>query len=817
MEDILEIVSKTYFGDMDKVLSPYIICSFVYDPREEIFYFTEGIAKAVGNNLRDGINLRDFSAYFYADERENVRSMFDNAVKDLTIGVGADYQIRHRLCKAPLSYIEVETSMRAITYSEGTYVIGVIANRAKSMLEIFGDQTFGGDFSQYFIIYDSLNDEALVNDRMVDDFAFRGRRISSFSKTVRSLSDEEECSRLTDVIRLFREQGIVAPDNRFRFLSPLRGEVFLKLEGISDCDAEGIPGMDKRYLSFAFSDISGLISELKFANNMLDGSSAITFNADLRVGKLCFSEKVKSLYPDANLEYEGDIVEHIAEKVLPEDRKRFKATLNQVCDGNMERFVIEIRIMTGDSVRWVACRGKTFFDNKSNSLVLVGAVFDLSQMNQVREDVEKNNSIHELTGLPTRDKLIVDASEMIRNKDLLSAAILLCDINGFHSFNDRYGRSAGNEILIALSTLLQDNLPEGASLYHIGVDVFAILWPHASRKTVSEFMNFIYEEGSQPLDTGKGTFFLSLGLSASIYPYSGSAIDELLVNAEIALHKVKQEKKLKYTIYSPVDTRELKERLDFEMKMSQSIRNNMDNFQLYYQPLISAQTGKLEGAEALLRWVAPGGETVNPERVVNALESTDQMEIVGNWILNEAIMQCSKWIKEGAPKDFYVHINVTADDILRKDFANSVMETLARYELSPRNILIEITETSLMRNLAMSRRNLIKLRSENVKIALDDFGTGYSSFNYLKELPVDEIKIDKSFVDDVETVEFNKEFIKSITQLVHTIKMRVVVEGVENENQRNMIRDMGADIFQGYFFDKPLTVFAFENKYFKAK
>ena len=302
MEDILEIVSKTYFGDMDKVLSPYIICSFVYDPREEIFYFTEGISKAVGNNLHDGINLRDFSAYFYADERENVRSMFDNAVKDLTIGVGADYQIRHRLCKAPLSYIEVETSMRAITYSEGTYVVGVIANRAKSMLEIFGDQTFGGDFSQYFIVYDSLNDEALVNDRMVDDFAFRGRRISAFSKAVRSFSDEEECSRLADVIRLFREQGIVAPDNRFRFLSPLRGEMFLKLEGISDCDAEGIPGMDKRYLSFAFSDITGLISELKFANNMLDGSSAITFHADLRVGKLCFSEKVKSLYPDADLE-----------------------------------------------------------------------------------------------------------------------------------------------------------------------------------------------------------------------------------------------------------------------------------------------------------------------------------------------------------------------------------------------------------------------------------------------------------------------------------------------------------------------------------
>ena len=343
------------------------------------------------------------------------------------------------------------------------------------------------------------------------------------------------------------------------------------------------------------------------------------------------------------------------------------------------------------------------------------------------------------------------------------------------------------------------------------------MWPHATRRTVNDYLDMLLEITAEPIDTGFGSFFVTLGLSASIYPYSGSTIDELLVNAEIALHKVKKDKTIKYAIYSPTDKRELKERLDFEHQILQSIRNNMESFQLHYQPLIDAKTGKLDGAEALLRWVSDAGEIVNPEKVVGALESTDQMEIVGTWILEQAIAQCSTWINNGAPPSFYVHINVRADDLVKRDFADKVLRKLAKYELPAANILVEITETSLMKNLAMSKRNLIKLRSENVRVALDDFGTGYSSFNYLKELPVDEIKIDKTFVDDVETDTFNQSFISAITTLVHSMKKKVVVEGVENENQVNMIRDMGADIFQGYFFSRPLTVFNFENKYFKDK
>ncbi|HAW16169.1 MAG TPA: diguanylate cyclase, partial [Clostridiales bacterium] len=146
--------------------------------------------------------------------------------------------------------------------------------------------------------------------------------------------------------------------------------------------------------------------------------------------------------------------------------------------------------------------------------------------------------------------------------------------------------------------------------------------------------------------------------------------------------------------------------------------------------------------------------------------------------------------------------------------AKEVMAVIDRYNLSPENILIELTETSFMKNMALCRKNLFELNSNNIRTALDDFGSGYSSFNYLKELPVNEIKIDKTFVDDMETVEFNRAFISAMTELAHSIGIGVVVEGVETESQAMAIKEMGADIFQGYYFGKPMSVFAFWNQYF---
>lgn len=814
--EMLKILNMTTLEEISSVISSATVASFICIPYEERLFFTDSMTSIMGTMASQDVLLSSFVQFIPEEERVDTERKYQDAFKDLVLSNIDNVTVNHSLMKSQDSLLEVETHMQSLQIDKETFVIGVILDRTRTMNDRIASQLFGDGINSYFFSYDAFNDICYVNNKFMEDFDLVTSKIINASREIVRYVHPDDYDRLYQNILAFLKHENTNFTGDYRFLSTVKGEIHLRANGLSDAGADGILGGDAQYVSGCFSDITSFVEDESIRTNLIEGTSAITFYADMKLGKVVFSENIHEIIPDIDTEINGDVIEIITSRIIPEDRKRFRNIMHQIVDGEEEKFSIEFRV-EGPKERnvWIACRGKSFFDTARQSLMIVGTVFDLTRMNEVREDVERNASCHELTGFPTRERLLSDAVNVFRNKDLLSAAVVLVDINGFHSFNDRYGRSAGNEILIAVGDMLQKHLPDNSTVYHIGVDTFCILWPHASRIKVTEYMSYLQEESIQPLEMGRGSFFVTYGLSAAIYPSCGSVIDELLVNAEIALHKVKQDKKLKYAIYSPVDKRELKERLDFELQISQSIRNHMDSFQLYYQPLVNAKTEKLAGAEALLRWIAPSGELVNPERVVNALESTDQMEIIGAWILDKAISQCAQWIKEGADPAFYVHINVTADDLVRRDFANDVLSVLARYNLSPKNILLEITETSLMRNMAMCRQNLIRLRNENVRIALDDFGTGYSSFSYLRDLPVDEIKIDKAFVDDMDTVEFNRSFISAITMLAHSIKKQVVVEGVETQSQADAIREMGADVFQGYLFGKPLTVFNFENKYFK--
>ncbi len=815
-KDMMNLIGSFTLDECGFITEEATLCRFIMIPREQRMFFTEGMRSIIGTMVQQDVLLSTFLQFVPDNERENVTRQYDSAVRELIVNGSGARVIVHSLCKSAYEVYEVKTYMQIVVVDKVNYIVGVIVDHTKSALEKSIFQFFGEGINEYLFVYDTYNDICYLSNRFVLDFDIPSEILPNASKEYRRFVHPDDVELISNGISNFVSGTSKDFSFTVRFLSSMTGEIYLRANGISDAGRDGIIGGDMQYISGCFTDVTEYVKDASIRNNLIDGSAAITFYADMKINQLVLSENILEIFPDVELSVNGDIFEKVANRVISEDRKRFRDVMQQITEGHQNRFSMEFRAaVKEDKYVWIACRGKSFYDTSKQGLMIVGTIFDLTQMNEFREDVERNSSCHELTGLPTREKLLIDAEQMIHNKDLLSAAMVLVDINGFHTFNDRYGRSAGNEILISLSNMLQKHLPSGASIYQIGIDTFCIMWPHASRIKVTEYMNYLQEESMQPLDTGRGTFFISYGLSASIYPSCGSTVDELLVNAEIALHKVKQDKKLKYTIYSPVDKRELKEKLDFELQITQSIRNGMESFQLYYQPLIDASSGELAGAEALLRWIAPNGELINPERVVNALETTDQMETVGSWILNRAIEQCSEWIKGGANPNFYVHINVTADDIVRRDFSNDVMAALARYELSPKNILLEITETSLMKNIAMCRTNLIRLRAEGIRIALDDFGTGYSSFNYLRELPVDEIKIDKAFVDDMEKEAFNRSFICAIIILAHSINIKVCVEGVESDKQYTFIRKLGGDIIQGYYFSKPLTVFNFENKYFK--
>lgn len=549
--------------------------------------------------------------------------------------------------------------------------------------------------------------------------------------------------------------------------------------------------------------------------NIIESSAAVIFIADLGKSEIRFSENLRRILPDAELTFSGNLFEKFSRNVIPDDLCRFKESIEHIMTGNNETFSFDFRISRPDkSEIWFAVRGKSFDDADYQTRMVAGTLMNLNDMVQFKDIIEKTACRNEITDLPVRKRLIKDFEKVISDSNILSAAVILIDIREFHTYNDRFGRAAGDEILKCISDMIAARLPYGSSLYHINVDHFCVLWPHASRVQAENFMAFLHDETTKPILVRKENIYAAFAMSAALFPACGCSAEELLVNAEITLNKVKRDKRRHYSVFIPADKRELTEKLDFESQLSKSVLNTQDNFLLYYQPLFDARGETLIGAEALLRWISPSRDIINPERVIAALEATGHMDDVGAWVLEQAICQCSRWINEGINPEFVLHVNITVEDLMRPNYSLSVISLLSKHSLNPGNLILEITETSLMRSVSSCRQNLIRLRKAGIKISLDDFGTGYSSLNYLRELPVDEIKIDRSFLENIRKDRYNHSFISAMIILAHSISRNVCIEGIETNEQAETIRELDADIFQGFFFGKPVSSLEFEKRFF---
>ena len=794
----------------DSLLENVAMCTFVVFPKEKRLFFSKGMTDYLGPVAAEDMLLDNFLEFTDPDEQRNLKVRYEEGFYDLAADNHKVVSFEHNIISHTGHLYHVRVTMQAVKKENHLLIFGMMEDYTSSFGEIVYEKLLSDSIDGYVFCYESETDHVRFNSSLADLLDFPTHELQHATKEIGNLVNPEDYSAFVSIMQDDKEKkdkfGL-----DFRILSPVQGEVWVHSCGVFDFTSPD----QKHYKIGILVDVTDKKKTNSLQRLIIDGSEAITFTADMKRGIIEFSPNLKDAFPDMDLTYSGDIIHRMAEEVIEDDRKRFIETFTYLVDEERDTFSIEFRVWgNDDQIRWLASRGKTVYDSSKQALVIIGTIFDLTSMNEMRENVEKNSSRNSLTGLLARDRLISDLDEMIHNRDVLSAAIVLIDIKHFHVFNDRYGRESGDRLLVTIAKKLRESSPKDSELYHINVDTFCLLWKNATRVQVENHMKAIKEEMNEPLIVDRSTMYVSFSMSAAIFPSCGNVAEELLVNAEITLHKVKQDPRLTYSIYTPQFKVELKERLDFEFQISKSVREGNQNFLLYFQPLVDARSERLVGCEALLRWRSPQGNLISPEKVIAAVYATGQMNIVGDWILRTAIQQCKTWIDSGVSDDFYVHINVTAEDMARIDFADYVIQLLSEYGLQPKNILLEITETTLMKNLAICRQNMIKLRSNGIRIALDDFGTGYSSFNYLREFPVDEIKIDRAFVDQDDR--FNMSFISAIVLLTRTIGMTVCVEGIETAQKASRIRSLGVDIFQGYYFAKPLSPEDFEKKYFSG-
>ena len=794
----------------DSLLENVAMCTFVVFPKEKRLFFSKGMTDYLGPVAAEDMLLDNFLEFTDPDEQRNLKVRYEEGFYDLAADNHKVVSFEHNIISHTGHLYHVRVTMQAVKKENHLLIFGMMEDYTSSFGEIVYEKLLSDSIDGYVFCYESETDHVRFNSSLADLLDFPTHELQHATKEIGNLVNPEDYSAFVSIMQDDKEKkdkfGL-----DFRILSPVQGEVWVHSCGVFDFTSPD----QKHYKIGILVDVTDKKKTNSLQRLIIDGSEAITFTADMKRGIIEFSPNLKDAFPDMDLTYSGDIIHRMAEEVIEDDRKRFIETFTYLVDEERDTFSIEFRVWgNDDQIRWLASRGKTVYDSSKQALVIIGTIFDLTSMNEMRENVEKNSSRNSLTGLLARDRLISDLDEMIHNRDVLSAAIVLIDIKDFHVFNDRYGRESGDRLLVTIAKKLRESSPKDSELYHINVDTFCLLWKNATRVQVENHMKAIKEEMNEPLIVDRSTMYVSFSMSAAIFPSCGNVAEELLVNAEITLHKVKQDPRLTYSIYTPQFKVELKERLDFEFQISKSVREGNQNFLLYFQPLVDARSERLVGCEALLRWRSPQGNLISPEKVIAAVYATGQMNIVGDWILRTAIQQCKTWIDSGVSDDFYVHINVTAEDMARIDFADYVIQLLSEYGLQPKNILLEITETTLMKNLAICRQNMIKLRSNGIRIALDDFGTGYSSFNYLREFPVDEIKIDRAFVDQDDR--FNMSFISAIVLLTRIIGMTVCVEGIETAQKASRIRSLGVDIFQGYYFAKPLSPEDFEKKYFSG-
>ncbi|HEV8231053.1 MAG TPA: EAL domain-containing protein, partial [Thermoanaerobaculia bacterium] len=428
------------------------------------------------------------------------------------------------------------------------------------------------------------------------------------------------------------------------------------------------------------------------------------------------------------------------------------------------------------------------------------------------EEQVKHLAFHDaLTGLPNRllfnDRLTIALAQAHRTHQKL--ATLYLDLDRFKVINDSLGHSVGDELLRRVADRLRVSVREEDTVARLGGDEFVILVPRISTaKDAETVARKILAAIRLPFAVEERDFFLTTSMGVSLYPSDGVDAEALVQNADTAMYRAKEQGRDNYQLYAPAMSSRAVERLSLENRLRQALQNQ--ELVLYYQPIVDLRDGGVRGAEALLRWRHPERGLLQPATFITLAEISGLIAPIGRWVLQTACAQIRAWQAMGH-SGLTVSVNLSPRQFQQADLVSQVAEALSANGVEADRLDLEITESSAMENAELTINTLWELRKLGVGISMDDFGTGYSSLNYLKRFPIDRVKLDRSFVQDVVTNSEDAAIVRAVIAMAHTLKLVVVAEGVENENQLAFLRQQRCDEMQGFLFSPPVDPREFEK------
>ncbi len=491
--------------------------------------------------------------------------------------------------------------------------------------------------------------------------------------------------------------------------------------------------------------------------------------------------------------------------IHPDDLPDVRARLTHALESAEGSFHSEHRIRHADGhTLWVHERGRVVErDAQGKARRLVATMEDVTARREAAEQIEYMATHDALTGLPNRT-LLADRIERAisrARRENHKVAVIFMDLDHFKQVNDTLGHHVGDMLLIAVAGRLMPHLREADTVSRQGGDEFVILLPELQEPgDAARVCEKLLRELDEPVQFNGHELRVSASMGVAFFPDDGPDRERLLQKADVALYRVKDSGRRGYRFFSAEMNAELTDRRELETRLSGALAAG--HISVWYQPQFDLQTGELSGAEALLRWIEPDGTSISPGRFIPVAEQFGHIHELGDFALRIACAEARRW-NETPGVELPVAVNLSAVQFRRPGLTEAVSRVLADTGLPPHLLVLEITESVIMEDEALTRDTLRALAATGARLAIDDFGTGYSSLAYLKRFPVHHLKIDRAFVKDLGRDPDDEVIVRTIVQLGHSLGLQIVAEGVETESQANILQQHGCEFVQGFLYGRP--------------
>jgi cyclic di-GMP phosphodiesterase Gmr len=435
-----------------------------------------------------------------------------------------------------------------------------------------------------------------------------------------------------------------------------------------------------------------------------------------------------------------------------------------------------------------------------NEVFLICSGTDITEERRAQERLRVLANTDIITGLPNRNAIQDKITQSIATRDGHSVGLVYLDLDNFKKVNDAYGHMFGDRLLVEVSLAVLGCLDNDQTLARLGGDEFLVLAQQADREMLQRLAQRIIDRLKTPFRIGLIEVYTGCSIGIALCPEHGNDLDSLIRSADTAMYVAKEHGKRTYTVFSP----EMNKRVAEYMWLDTNLRKGLEQNQLvvYYQPKIETLSGRVCSVEALVRWDSPERGLIPPLQFISYAEESGLIGPLGRWVLQTAAKQAAQWQRQGLP--LRVAVNLSARQLVDDSIVEDLAQVLQHNQLTPCLLDFELTESSLIEDEKRAREVITRLRELGAQVHLDDFGTGYSSLAQLARIPLDAIKLDKSFVRGVNDNPVSQSLVRAIVAAAEALKFRVIAEGVETESENRFLDEIGVDEKQGFLFARPM-------------